>query len=43
MPTAVIDRVNVLGRTKRSLLMFTDRKGRVIGDYASMTVEQADA
>ncbi len=31
MPTAVIDRVNVLGRTERSLLVFTDRQGRVIG------------
>ena len=30
MPTAVIDRVNVLGRTKRSLLVFTDRQGRII-------------
>ncbi len=33
MPSAVIDRVNVLGRTKRSMLVFTDRLGRVIGDY----------
>ncbi len=43
MPTAVIDRGNVLGRTERSLLVFTDRQGQVIGDYASTTVEQADA
>ena len=43
MPTAVIDRVNVLGRTERSLLVFTDCQGRVIGDYAPTTVEQADA
>ena len=43
MPTAVIDRVNVLGRTERSLLVFTDRQGQVIGDYAPTTVEQADA
>jgi hypothetical protein len=42
MPTAVIDRVNVLGRTERSLLVFTDRQGRVIGDYAPTSVEQAD-
>ncbi len=33
MPLAVIDRVNVLGHTKRSMLVFTDRLGRVIGDY----------
>ena len=42
MPTAVIDRVNVLGRTERSLLVFTDCQGRVIGDYAPTSVEQAD-
>ena len=33
MPSAVIDRVNVFGCTKRSMLVFTDRLGRVIGDY----------
>ncbi len=43
MPTAVIDHVNVLSRTERSLLVFTDRQGRIIGDYAPTTVEQADA
>jgi hypothetical protein len=43
MPTAVIDRVNVLGWAERSLLVFTDRQGRTIGDYAPTTVEQADA
>jgi hypothetical protein len=32
MPSAVIDRVNVLGHAKRSMLVFTDRHGRVIGD-----------
>jgi hypothetical protein len=42
MPTAVIDRVNVLGWAKRSLLVFTDCQRRPIGDYASTTVEQAD-
>jgi hypothetical protein len=42
MPTAVIDRVNVLGRTESLLLVFTDRQGRVIGDYAPTSVEQAD-
>ena len=42
MPTAVIDRVNVLGRAERSLLVFTDRQGRAIGDYAPTAVEQAD-
>jgi hypothetical protein len=30
---AVIDRVNMLSRTKRSMLVFTDRLGRAIGDY----------
>ena len=38
MPTAVIDRVNVLGRAECSLLVFTDRQGRVIGDYAPTSV-----
>ena len=33
MPSAVINRVNVLGRTERSMLVFTDRLGRVIGNY----------
>jgi hypothetical protein len=33
MPLAVINRVNVLGHTERSMLVFTDRLGRVIGDY----------
>jgi len=43
MPTAVIDRVNVLGRAERSLLVVTDRQGRTIGDYSPTPVEQADA
>jgi hypothetical protein len=33
MPLAVIDRVNVLGCTERSMLVFTDCLGCVIGDY----------
>jgi hypothetical protein len=33
MPLAVIDHVNVLGHTKRSMLVFTDCLGRAIGDY----------
>jgi hypothetical protein len=33
MSMAVIDRVNVLGHAKCSLLVFTDCHGRVIGDY----------
>ncbi len=33
MLLAVIDRVNVLGHAKCSLMVFTDRHGRVIGDY----------
>ena len=43
MPTAVNDHVSVLGRTERLLLVFTDHQGRIIGDYAPTTVEQADA
>ncbi len=33
MPLAVIDRVNLLGHAKRSLLVFTDCHGQVIGEY----------
>jgi len=33
MSSAVIDHVNVLGRTKRSMLVFTDRLGRAICEY----------
>ncbi len=33
MTSDVIDRVNLLDRTERSLLVFKDRLGRVIGDY----------
>jgi hypothetical protein len=33
MTSAVIDCVNMLGRTERSMLVFTDRLGRAIGDY----------
>ena len=33
MTSDVIDRVNLLGRSERSLLVFTDRLGRVIGNY----------
>jgi hypothetical protein len=33
MPSAVIDCVNLLGHAKRSLLVFTDCHGQVIGDY----------
>ena len=33
MPSAVINRVNVLGRTEGSMLVFTDCLGRVIGNY----------
>jgi hypothetical protein len=43
MPTAVIDRVNVLGRAEHSLLVFTDPQGQAIDDYAPTSVEQADA
>jgi hypothetical protein len=33
MPPAVIARVNLLGRAEPSILTFTDRHGREIGDY----------
>jgi hypothetical protein len=33
MPPAVIARVNLLGRAEPSILTFTDRHGRKIGDY----------
>ncbi len=33
MPLAVINCVNLLGHAKRSLLVFTDRHGQIIGDY----------
>jgi hypothetical protein len=33
MPTAVIARVNLLGKAEQSILTFTDRNGREIGDY----------
>jgi hypothetical protein len=42
MPLAVINHVNVLGHAKRSLLMFTDRHGRVIGDYTPTAGETDD-
>ena len=33
MTSAVIHRVNMLGHTERSMLVFTDCLGRAIGDY----------
>ena len=42
MPSDVIDRVNVLGRAKRSMLVFTDRHCRAIGNYTH-TVNEAGA
>jgi hypothetical protein len=33
MPPAVIARVNLLGRVEPSILFFTDRHDRRIGDY----------
>ena len=32
MPDIVIDRVNILGKNKQELLVFTDREARLIGD-----------
>jgi hypothetical protein len=43
MPLAVINHVNVLGHAKRSLLVFTDRHGRVIGDYTPTFGETDDS
>ncbi len=42
MPLAVIGRVNMLGRAKCSLLAFTDRLGRVIGNYTHNIGEAGD-
>jgi hypothetical protein len=42
MPSAVIDRVNVLGHSKWSMLVFTDRLGRVIGDSTPENVTGED-
>jgi hypothetical protein len=42
MLLAVINWVNVLGCAKRSLLVFTDCLGRVIGDYTSNIGEAGD-
>jgi hypothetical protein len=42
MPSAVIDRDNVLGRVECSMLVFTDRHGCAIGDYTP-TVNDAGA
>ena len=42
MPSAVIDRVNVLGRAKRSLLVFTGCLGRAIGNYTPNDGEASD-
>ena len=41
MPLAVTNRVSVLGRTERLMLVFTDCLGRVIGNYTP-TVNEAD-
>ena len=45
MPPAVIARVNLLGKAEPSILTFTDRHGREIGDYVKDTelVEEDDA
>ena len=32
MPDIVIDRVNLLGNHQQQILVFTDNKGRLIGD-----------
>jgi hypothetical protein len=42
MLLAVIDQVNVLGHAKRSLLVFTDRLGRTIGNYSPNVGEAGD-
>ncbi len=42
MPSAVIDRVNVLGCAKCSLLVFTDCLGQAIGNYTPNVGEAGD-
>ncbi len=42
LPLAVNDRVNVLGRTKRLMIVFTDCLGRAIGDYTPMVNEAGE-
>jgi hypothetical protein len=42
MPMAVIDHVNLLGHAKRSLLVFTDCHGQVIGDYTPIAGKTDD-
>jgi hypothetical protein len=42
MPSAVINRVSVLGRAKRSMLVFTDRLGGAIGDYTPTVNETGE-
>jgi len=42
MPPAVIARVNVLGKAEPSILTFTDRQGREIGDYPQDDIPVAD-
>ena len=41
MPDVVIDRVNLLGKDQPEALVFTDRKGRPIGDVQLTGVEGA--
>jgi hypothetical protein len=43
MHLAVVDRVNVFGHAKRSLLVFTDCHRQVIGDYTPTAGETDDA
>ena len=45
MPPVVIARVNMLGKAEPSILTFTDRHGREIGDYIKdpELVEEDDA
>ncbi len=42
MPLAVIDQVNMLGRAKRSLLVFTDCLGWAISIYTANVGEAGD-
>jgi hypothetical protein len=43
MPSSVIDQVNSLGQAERPLLVFTDRHGRLIGDYTPDVGKTDDA
>jgi hypothetical protein len=42
MPQTVIDRVNILGKDQPEQFIFTDRKGRLIGDVELPSLDELD-